>query len=106
MKGAKETVSGFTAKLSKKAASLLNSGLKHKAFKANQKLGSFSLTLTSRATLVTKPLRRRPGAPGHPRRDVARRRPGVHAGVRERPGLQRAERHAPRARPPTPSSAG
>ncbi len=64
MKGAKETVSGFTAKLSKKAASLLNSGLKHKAFKANQKLGSFSLTLTSRATLVTKPLP--PGAPGAP----------------------------------------
>jgi len=60
MKGAKETVSGFTAKLSKKAASLLNKGLKHKAFKANQKLGSFSLTLTSKATLVTSA----PGAPG------------------------------------------
>ena len=64
MKGAKETVSGLTAKLSKKAASLLNSGLKHKAFKANQKVGSFSLTLTSRATLVTKPVP--PGAPGVP----------------------------------------
>ena len=64
MKGAKETVSGFTAKLSKKAASLLNTGLKHKAFKANQKVGSFSLTLTSKATLVTKPLP--PGAPGVP----------------------------------------
>jgi hypothetical protein len=61
LKGAKETVSGFTAKLSKRAAALLNSGLKHKAFKANQKLGSFSLVLTSRATLVTKP-----GAPGTP----------------------------------------
>jgi hypothetical protein len=61
MKGAKETVSGFTAKLSRKAATLLNSGLRHKAFKANQKLGSFSLTLTTRATLVTKP-----GAPGVP----------------------------------------
>jgi hypothetical protein len=64
MKGVKETVSGFTAKLSKKAASLLNSGLKHKAFKANEKLGSFSLTLSSKATLVTKPLP--PGAPGVP----------------------------------------
>ena len=64
MKGAKETVSGFTAKLSKKAAGLLNKGLKHKAFKANQKLGSFSLTLTSRATLVTHPPA--PGAPGAP----------------------------------------
>ena len=64
MKGAKETVSGFTAKLSKKAASLLNSGLKHKTFKANQKVGSFALTLTSRATLVTTPLP--PGAPGVP----------------------------------------
>ncbi len=64
MKGAKATVSGFTAKLSKKAASLLNSGLKHKAFKANQKIGSFSLTLTSRATLVTKPAP--PAAPGTP----------------------------------------
>jgi hypothetical protein len=61
MKGARETVSGFTAKLSRKAATLLNSGLRHKAFKANQKLGSFSLTLTTRATLVTKP-----GAPGAP----------------------------------------
>ena len=64
MKGSKETISGLTAKLSKKAASLLNSRLKHKSFKANQKLGSFSLTLTSRATLVTKPLP--PGAPGTP----------------------------------------
>ena len=64
VKGAKETVSGFTAKLSKKAAALLNSGLRHKAFKANQKLGSFSLTLTSRATLITKP--GAPGAPGAP----------------------------------------
>ncbi|HEX3975187.1 MAG TPA: hypothetical protein VHW96_02935 [Solirubrobacteraceae bacterium] len=64
MKGAKETVSGFTAKLSKKAASRLNSGLKHKAFKANQKIGSFSVTLTSRATLVTNAPA--PGAPGTP----------------------------------------
>jgi hypothetical protein len=64
MKGAKETVSGFTAKLSKKAASLLNSGLKHKSFKTNQKIGSFSLTLTTKAKLVTKPLP--PGAPGTP----------------------------------------
>ena len=64
MKGAKETISGFTAKLSKKAASLLNTGLKHKAFKANQKVGSFALTLTSSAKLVTKPLP--PGAPGVP----------------------------------------
>jgi hypothetical protein len=64
LKGAKETVSGFTAKLSKKAASLLNKGLKHKSFKANQKIGSFSLTLTSRATLVTHPPA--PGAPGTP----------------------------------------
>jgi hypothetical protein len=59
MKGSRETVSGFTAKLSKKAAALLNSGLERKAFTANQKLGSFSLTLTSGATLVTTP-----GAPG------------------------------------------
>jgi hypothetical protein len=61
MKGARETVSGFTAKLSKKAAALLNSGLRHRAFKANEKLGAFSLTLTSRARLVTKP-----GAPAAP----------------------------------------
>jgi hypothetical protein len=61
LKGARETVSGFTAKLSKKAATLLNFGLRHRAFKANEKLGAFSLTLTSRATLVTKP-----GAPGAP----------------------------------------
>jgi hypothetical protein len=64
MKGVKETVSGFTAKLSKKAASLLNTGLKHKVFKANQNVGSFSLTLTSRATLVTNPPAA--GAPGTP----------------------------------------
>lgn len=62
MRGAQETISGLTAKLSKKAAALLNSRLKHKTFKANQKIGSFSLTLTSRATLVTNPLP--PGAPG------------------------------------------
>ena len=64
VKGSEETVSGFTAKLTKKAASLLNSRLKHKTFKANQKIGSFSLTLTSRATLITKPAP--PGAPGVP----------------------------------------
>jgi hypothetical protein len=62
MKGAKETVSGFTARLSKKAAALLNSRLKRKVFKANQKIGSFSLTLTSRATLTTNPPA--PGTPG------------------------------------------
>ena len=64
MKGQRETVSGFTAKLSKKAAALLNKGLKHKAFKANQKIGSVTITLSSRATLITKPLP--PGAPGIP----------------------------------------
>lgn len=64
MKGEKETVSGFTAKLSKKAAALLNKGLKHKVFKAKQKIGSFSITLSTRATLITKPLP--PGAPGTP----------------------------------------
>jgi hypothetical protein len=64
MKGAKETISGLTAKLSRKAASLLNSRLKHRAFKANQKIGSFSLTLTSRATLTTHPPA--PAPPGTP----------------------------------------
>jgi hypothetical protein len=64
IKGAKETVSGLTAKLSKKAAALLNSRLKRKVFKANQRIGSFSLTLTSRATLTTNPPA--PGAPGTP----------------------------------------
>jgi hypothetical protein len=64
MKGNKETVSGLTAKLSKKAASRLNKGLKHKAFKANQKLGSFSLTLTSGAKLVTTPPGGAGGVPG------------------------------------------
>ena len=96
MKGAKETVSGFTAKLSKKAASLLNSGLKHKTFKANQKVGSFALTLSSRATLVTTPLPPgAPGVPGTPGANAAGVGSGVHAGVRERPGLQRTERHTP-----------
>lgn len=64
VKGNRETVSGFTAKLSRRAASLLNKRLKHKAFRANQKIGSFSITLSTRATLVTRPLP--PGAPGTP----------------------------------------
>ncbi|MFZ1992628.1 MAG: hypothetical protein WAU75_00855 [Solirubrobacteraceae bacterium] len=75
IKGTKETVSGFTATLSKKAASLLNSRLKHKAFKANQKIGAFSLTLTTHATLVTNPLP--PGAPGTPATPAATGTPGV-----------------------------
>ena len=91
MKGAKETVSGFTAKLSKKAASLLNSRLKHKTFKANQKIGSFSLTLTSRATLITKP------APPARRASRAPTRPASAWPSRPRsraPWTERPERHA------------
>ena len=96
--GHKETVSGFTAKLSKKAASLLNTGLKHKTFKANQKIGSFSAD-------ADQPARRwspTPPAPGGTRERPGASAPGVALAftpaLRGRPGLQRAERHAARPR--------
>lgn len=56
--GTQETISGFTAKLTKQGAKRLDSALKHRAFKANQKLGSLTIKLSSIAA--------GPGAPGAP----------------------------------------
>ncbi|HET7052071.1 MAG TPA: hypothetical protein VFI54_27625 [Solirubrobacteraceae bacterium] len=53
-KGDRQTVSKFTVTLTKQAATLLNKALKHKVFRAKQKLGSFQVTVSS-----TKPA---PGA--------------------------------------------
>ena len=47
VKGTQETISGFSATVSKNAAKLINAALKHKVFKAKQHLGSFTLTLSS-----------------------------------------------------------
>jgi hypothetical protein len=46
-KGNRQTVSKFTVTLTKQAATLLNKALKHKVFRANQKLGSFQVTVSS-----------------------------------------------------------
>lgn len=66
VKGTHTTISGLTATVPAKAAKLLNADLKKKAFKAKQKIGSFSITLTgislksaSGGTGTTAP-----GAPG------------------------------------------
>ena len=46
-KGNRQTVSKFTVTLTKQAATLLNKALKHKVFRAKQKLGSFQVTVSS-----------------------------------------------------------
>jgi hypothetical protein len=49
-KGNRQTVSKFTVTLTKQAANLLNKALKHKTFRARQKLGSFQVTVSSTST--------------------------------------------------------
>ncbi|MGZ4184656.1 MAG: hypothetical protein ACXVUE_19080 [Solirubrobacteraceae bacterium] len=46
-KGNRQTVSKFNATLTKKAAALLNKALKHKVFRAKQKIGTFQVTVSS-----------------------------------------------------------
>jgi ribosomal protein L21 len=46
-KGNRQTVSKFSVTLTKQAATLLNKALKHKVFRAKQKLGSFQVTVSS-----------------------------------------------------------
>src|SRR6185312_11810755 len=55
-KGNRQTISKFTVTLTKPAATLLNKALRHKVFRAKQKIGSFVVTVSSK----TAP----PGAPG------------------------------------------
>jgi hypothetical protein len=59
-KGNRQTVSKFTVTLTKQAANLLNKALKHKTFRAKQKLGSFQVTVSS----TTTPAKPGAGAPG------------------------------------------
>ena len=49
-KGNRQTVSKFTVTLTKQAATLLNKALKHKVFRAKQKLGSFQVTVSTTAS--------------------------------------------------------
>ncbi|MGZ4181682.1 MAG: hypothetical protein ACXVUL_13495 [Solirubrobacteraceae bacterium] len=58
-KGNRQTVSKFTVTLTKQAATLLNKALKHKVFRAKQKLGSFQVTVSSTTAPPAKPA---PGA--------------------------------------------
>ncbi|HEY1508767.1 MAG TPA: hypothetical protein VGF93_07205 [Solirubrobacteraceae bacterium] len=53
-KGNRQTVSKFTVTLTKQGANLINKALKHKVFKAKQKLGTFQVTI-SNATVTGKP---------------------------------------------------
>jgi hypothetical protein len=59
-KGNRQTVSKFNATLTKKGAALLNKALKHKVFRAKQKIGTFQVTVSS----VKAPVKPKPGAPG------------------------------------------
>jgi hypothetical protein len=54
-KGNRQTVSKFTVTLTKQAATLLNKALKHKVFRAKQKIGSFQVTVSSTAAAKTAP---------------------------------------------------
>lgn len=60
-KGHRQTISKFTVTLTKPAANLLNKALKHKVFRAKQKIGSFVVTVSSKTPAKPKPA---PGAPG------------------------------------------
>ena len=57
-KGNRQTISKFNVTLTKQAATLLNNVLKHKVFRAKQKLGSFVVTVSS----TTTPASPAPGA--------------------------------------------
>jgi hypothetical protein len=57
-KGNRQTISKFSVTLTKQAATLLNKALKHKVFRARQKLGSFQVTVSS----TTAPGTPTPGA--------------------------------------------
>jgi hypothetical protein len=46
-KGTRQTVSKFNVTLTKQGAALLNKALKHKVFRAKQKIGSFQVTVSS-----------------------------------------------------------
>jgi hypothetical protein len=60
-KGNRQTVSKFTVTLTKQGANLINKALKHKVFKAKQKLGTFQVTI-SNVTSTGKPPVAGPGA--------------------------------------------
>ena len=59
-KGTRQTISKFNVTLTKPAATLLNKALKHKVFRANQKLGTFQVTVSS--TTAKAPAKPAPGA--------------------------------------------
>jgi hypothetical protein len=56
--GTRQTVSKFSVTLTKQAAALINKALKHRVFRAKQKLGSFQVTVSTTAAKAT------PGAAG------------------------------------------
>ena len=89
-KGNRQTISKFTVTLTKQAATLLNKALKHKVFRAKQKIGSFQVTVSS-TTGEGRSGRRRPGR----RTDVGRRRL-VREGARQRPRAERDADSGPR----------
>jgi hypothetical protein len=60
-KGNRQTVSKFNATLTKQAAALLNKALKHKVFRAKQKIGTFQVTVSS-TSAKTAPGAGAPGA--------------------------------------------
>jgi hypothetical protein len=65
VKGTHTTISGLTATVPANAAKLLNADLKKKAFKAKQKIGSFSITLTGISLKAASGTgTTAPGAPG------------------------------------------
>jgi hypothetical protein len=65
-KGNRQTVSKFTVTVTKQGATLINKALKHKLFKAKQKLGTFQVTISNVASTAKPPVAGAPGAPAAP----------------------------------------
>jgi hypothetical protein len=61
--GARETLSGFTAHLTKQAAQRIDTGLKHRVLGTNENLGAFAVNVTN-PSIAAKSSPAQPSAPG------------------------------------------
>jgi hypothetical protein len=85
--GARETLSGFTAHLTKQAAQRIDAALKHRVLGNNESLGSFAVSVSNTST-AAKSSPARPSGPGITPPPGAAGTPGV--GVTLSPGLSQA----------------
>jgi hypothetical protein len=84
---ARETLSGFTAHLTKQAAQRIDAGLKHRVLSNNESLGSFAASVSNTST-AAKSSPAKPSGPGITPSPGAAGTPGV--GVSLSPGLSQA----------------